>query len=128
MKPEELKKRTKKFALNVITLVESLPRTRSADVIGRQLLYSSTSVGSNYRAACRARSRADFISKIGIVEEEIDESAYWLELLLETGISKTKNVEDLLIEANELTAIFSASGKTAKFKHNPQFAIRNQQF
>ena len=79
MQAEELKKRTKDFALRIIKLVEYLPRTKTADVIGRQLLRSATSVGANYRAACRARSRADFVSKICVVEEEADESAYWLE-------------------------------------------------
>ncbi len=81
-KPEELKQRTKAFSLQVVHLVEALPNTKTAEVMGRQLLRSATSVGANYRAACRARSQADFVSKIGVVEEEADESAYWLELLL----------------------------------------------
>ena len=83
MNSDELKARTKQFALRVIRLVESLPRGRTADVIGKQLLRSGTSVGANYRAACRAKSTADFISKMGTVEEEADESLYWMELLIE---------------------------------------------
>ena len=82
MNREEMKRRTKQFALRVIRLVESLPRGRTADVIGKQLLRSGTSVGANYRSACRAKSPADFISKMGIVEEEADESLYWMELLI----------------------------------------------
>ena len=81
MNQEEVKRRTKQFALRVIRLVESLPRGRTADVIGNQLLHSGTSVGANYREACRAKSNADFISKMGTVEEETDESLYWMELL-----------------------------------------------
>lgn len=114
MEADELKRRTKDFALQVIRLVESLPRTRSADVIGQQILRSATSIGANYRAACKARSRADFISKITVVEEEADESQYWLELLADSGILKREQLGSLMKEAKELTAIFTASGKTAK--------------
>jgi len=114
MTTEELKARTKKFALRVIKLYQSLPKSKDADVLGYQLLRSGTSVRANYRAACRARSQADFISKITVVEEEADESAYWIELLIESGIIKRESVQDLLKEANELTAIFTASGKTAR--------------
>jgi len=114
MQAEELKKRTKDFALRIIKLVEYLPRTKTADVIGRQLLRSATSVGANYRAACRARSRADFVSKICVVEEEADESAYWLEILIEAKITDDHDITSLLGEANELTAIFTASGRTVK--------------
>ncbi len=85
MLADEMKKRTKAFALRVVRLVEVLPATRTADVIGKQLLRCGTSVGANYRAACRARSQADFISKMGIVEEEADETIYWIELLVESG-------------------------------------------
>ncbi len=127
MNPEELKKRTKQFALRAIKLFNSLPKKKDAEVLGIQLLLASTSVGANYRAACRARSQADFISKITIVEEESDESAYWIELLGESGIVKKKLLENLLIEANELTAIFTSSGRTAKSKINSQFKIRNTQ-
>ena len=129
MDAEELKRRTKAFALRIIRLVESLPNASSARVVGNQLLRSGTSVGANYRAACRARSQADFISKIGVVEEEADESAYWLELLVEAGIFPNDRIKDLLNEANELTAIFTSSGRTAKqsaaHKPNPQSAIQN---
>lgn len=114
MQAQELKKRTKDFGLRIIKLVEHLPRTKAADVIGRQLLRSATSVGANYRAACRARSRADFVSKICVVEEEADESTYWLELLTEAKIADDHDVASLLEEANELTAIFTASGRTVK--------------
>ena len=114
MNTDELKIRTKKFALRIIKLVESLPKSRTADVIGKQLLRSGTSVGANYRAACRARSQADFISKITIVEEESDESCYWLELIEESNLMKKELLKDIMKEASELTAIFTASGKTAK--------------
>jgi four helix bundle protein len=98
----------------VIRLTESLPKGRMGDIIGRQLLRSATSVGANYRAACRARTQVEFASKIGIVEEEADESAYWLELIVESGLLPAARVEDLLAEANELVAIFVASARTAK--------------
>jgi four helix bundle protein len=118
MNSDELKKRTKAFALSVIRLVESLPRGRTADVIGRQLLRSGTSVGANYRSACRAKSTADFISKMGTVEEETDESLYWMELLIETEIVEFVELESLMNEANELLAITVSSIKTAKKKRN----------
>ena len=126
MHPEELKKRTKQFALRIIKLFRNLPKGKDSEVIGMQLLRAGTSVGANYRAACKARSSADFISKITIVEEEADESAYWIELLIESGIIKKELLKDILKEANELTAIFTASGHTAKFnKNNSQSKIRN---
>ncbi len=113
--PADLKKRTKAFALRVIRVVGSLPRgPQAADVIGKQLLRSATSVGANYRAACRARSSAEFCSKMGIVEEEADESVYWLELLIESGLVREELLTDLLAEANELVAIVVASIKTAR--------------
>jgi four helix bundle protein len=111
---DELKHRTKVFVLRVIRLVEALPRTRTADVIGRQLLRCATSVGANYRAACRARSQAEFAAKIGVVEEEADEVAYWLELIVESELLPSARVQDLLAEADELVAIFVASARTAK--------------
>lgn len=114
MNADEMKKRTKTFALQVIRLVESLPKSKTADVIGRQLLRCGTSVGANYRAACRARSQADFIAKMGIVEEEADESLYWMELLIEAGIVESKKLESLMKEADELLAITVASIKTAR--------------
>ena len=114
MNSDELKKRTKAFALSVIRLVESLPRGQTADVIGRQILRAGTSVGANYRAACRAKSNADFISKMGTVEEEADESLYWMELLIEAEIVKLVQLEPLMKEADELLAITVASINTAK--------------
>jgi four helix bundle protein len=113
---EELKGRTRQFALRVIRLVEALPRTRTAQVVGNQLLRSATSVAANYRAVCRARSQADFVHKMGIVEEEADESLLWLELVVEANLMPAARVEDLIREADELTAIFVASRKTAKGK------------
>lgn len=120
MNNTELKLRTKTFALRVIKLIESLPNTKTADVIGRQLLRSATSVGANYRAACRARSNADFISKMGIVEEETDESLFWMELLIGCGLVTEKKLSDLMKEADELLAITVASIKTARARgrHN----------
>ena len=114
MDKEELKGRTKQFALRVIRLVEALPRGKTADVLGRQLLRSGTSVGANYRAACRAKSTADFIAKMGIVEEETDESVYWMELLVEAGITKAELLEALMNEGNEILAISVASIITAR--------------
>ncbi len=111
---EDLKRRTKQFSLRVIRLVESLPKNRTAEVIGRQLLRSGTSVGANTRAACRAKSQADFISKMGTVEEETDESLYWMELLIEAGIVKQELLEPLMQETDELLAITVASINTAR--------------
>jgi four helix bundle protein len=112
--PEELRQRTKVFALRVIKLFRALPNKEDARVLGKQVLRSGTAVAANYRSACRARSRADFISKIGITVEEADESAFWLELLIDAGIVKRARLEDLLVEANELVRIFQASRTTAK--------------
>ena len=114
MTPEVFKQRTKQFALRAIRLVDSLPRRRSADVIGNQLLRSATSVGSNYRAACRGRSRQEFCAKLGVVEEEADESVYWLELLADGALVRKELVADLMREANEILAMVVASIKTAK--------------
>jgi four helix bundle protein len=114
MTKEELKKRTKKFALMIIRLVDLLPNTKAGNTISNQLIRAGTSVAANYRASCRARSPAEFISKITIVEEECDESSFWLELILESGLLPIESLMDILNEANELTAIFTASGKTAK--------------
>jgi len=118
MNQEEMKQRTKLFALGIIQLVESLPKERTTEVLGRQLLRSGTSVGSNYRSACRAKSIADFISKMGIVEEETDESLYWMELLIEAGIEVSMKMEALMKEAGELLAITVASIKTARKSKN----------
>ena len=111
---EELKKRTLKFGLEAISLIESLPSKATADVIGRQLLRSATSVGANYRAACRAKSTADFISKMGTVEEEADESMYWLEVLAEKKMGDQSTILTLTKEADELLRIVVSSIKTAR--------------
>lgn len=114
MTPEQLKTRTKRFALQVIALTEQLPTySKAADVIGKQLIRSATSVGANYRACCRAKSQADFASKAATTEEEADESAYWLELLEEACLLPVEPVTPLLNEANELTKIMRASRETA---------------
>jgi len=110
----DLSARTKQFGLRVIRLVSALPKGMAAAVIGRQLLRSATSVGANYRAACKSRSRAEFIAKIGVVEEETDESAYWLEMLGEANVIKPERLSALHGEARELTAIMAASRKTAR--------------
>lgn len=114
MSNENLKQRTKKFALDVIKLFEALPKNETCRILGRQLLRSGTSVGANYRAACRAKSTADFISKMGTVEEEADESAYWIELLVEDGKVHGIKAAPLLKEANELVAITVSSINTAR--------------
>ena len=114
MSNENLKNRTKLFALNVVKLVETLPAGKTCEVLGRQLLRSGTSVGANYRAAGRAKSPADFIFKMGIVEEEADESSFWLELLVEAGKLDGARAVSLLKECNELVAISVASIRTAK--------------
>ena len=114
MKSAELKDRTKRFALRVVRLARALPKTMEAQVTGRQLLRSATSVGANYRAACRGRTQAEFVSKVGIVIEEADEAAFWLELLGDAGIVKAGSLDELLRESNELVAIFTASRITAQ--------------
>jgi four helix bundle protein len=114
MNADEMKRRTRAFALRIVRLVESLPPSRTADVIGKQLLRCGTSVGANYRASCRAKSPADFIAKMGIVEEEADETIYWIELLVESGVMKESPVADLLDEANQLVAIVVSSIRTAR--------------
>ncbi len=114
MTSDDLKNRTKEFALRIIKLVEALPPERSADVIGKQLIRSGTSVAANYRASCRAKSNADFIAKMGIVEEEADESAFWLEMLVDSGLMKKERIEDLSDEANQIVAITVASINTAR--------------
>lgn len=115
-KSPDLRVRTKEFALRTMRLVDSLPNRRSCEVIGKQLLRSATSVGANYRAACRARSQAEFCAKMGIVEEEADESAYWMELLVEGKLVKRELLVDLLPESNEIVAMAVASIKTARSK------------
>ncbi len=114
MNNNELKQRTKSFALRIMNLVEALPKGRASEVIGRQLLRSGTSVGANYRAACRAKSNADFISRMGTVEEEADECIYWMELLAEAKLVQPEKLQPLMAEANELVAITVSSINTAK--------------
>ena len=114
MKRVRLAACTRAFASAVVGLVEGLPRGRTADVIGTQLLRAGTSVGANYRAACRARSRKEFIAKMGIVEEEADESQFWLELLLERGLVDMQRVSLLRQEAGQIVAMTVASIRTAR--------------
>jgi four helix bundle protein len=111
---EQLRQRTKALAVRIVPLYRSLPESPDAQVIGTQLLRCGTSVGANYRAVCRARSKADFVSKIGIVLEEVDETVFWLELLVETGVVAENKLTELLQEARELTAIFTASQRTSR--------------
>ena len=126
MDERRFKERTKRLALQVIRVVERLPRNRSADVIGKQLLRSATSVGANYRAACRGKSASDVIAKLGIVEEEADESIYWMELLIEGGFLPAETLKDLLAETNEIVAMTVASIKTLRSRtQTPQSKIQN---
>ena len=112
MTEAEMKRRTKAFALRVITVTKSLSEDFVGRRLGDQLLRAGTSVAANYRSACRARSRADFISKLGIAEEEADESMFWMELIIESGLVPKSKLESLLDEANQITAIIVASRKT----------------
>ncbi len=114
MNKTELQQRTKKFAIDIIRLSDVLPNSRAVNVLINQLLRSSSSVGANYRSACKGKSTNDFINKIVITEEEADECIYWLELLDESGLVKNEAIPILRKEATELTAIFTAIGKTAK--------------
>ncbi len=114
MTPAELKKRTQKFALRVFRPVEALPKSYSGKTIAMQLARSGSSIGANYRAACRGRSKAEFRAKLGTVIEEADESAYWLEIIIEGNLMEKSKVEALLNEANELTAIMVASRKSSE--------------
>lgn len=114
MNPKDFKARTRAFALRIIRLAESLPNTPTANVIRNQMLRCGSSVGANYRAACRAKSKRDFAAKMGIVEEEADETVYWIELLIDAGIVKLARVAELLKEADEILSITVSSIKTAK--------------
>ncbi len=126
MNEKELKDRTKQFALRVIRLVAALPKTTEGRAIGSQLIRAGTSVGANYRSACRGRSKAEFVAKLGIVEEEADESAFWMELIIESELLKKELVEPLLKEANELVAIMVSSRKSArKASFNRKSQIKN---
>src|ERR1700744_4237459 len=113
---EAFKKRTKKFVVDNIKLFRTLPKTEEAKIIGRQLLRSSSSVGANYRAACRARSKAEFHSKLSIVVEEADESIFWMEILIEADIVTQQALAYLLKEGNEILKVVSASRKTVSTK------------
>jgi len=123
MTVEELKKRTKQFALRILKLVSALPNNVQGRTVGGQLVRSGTSVGANYRAACRGRSRAEFIAKLGVVEEEADESAFWLELIIESALLREEKVRSLLQEANELTKIMASSRVSAS---SNKIAVHNQ--
>ena len=112
--PTDLKNRTKAFALRIIRLYQALPKSGEAQVIGKQILRSGTSIGAQYREACRAKSPADFINKMEGSLQELDETGYWLELLVESNIMPVEKLADLQKETNELTAIFVASVKTTK--------------
>jgi len=115
MKPADvLRLRTKQFAIRIVRLFQALPATDEARTLGKQLLRSGTSVAANYRAVCRARSKAEFVAKLGIVVEEIDETVFWLELFTETGVLRITRTGNILQEANELLAIFVTSQMTAK--------------
>lgn len=113
-RPEELRERAKKFAIRVVKLYRSLAKTDVGRILGRQLLRSRTSVAANYRAACRARSRAEFIARMGLVVEEADESLFWMELLVETECIPGEAVKPLMTESKELLSVFAASLQTAK--------------
>jgi len=125
MTEQEFKNRTKQIALRVINLVESLPRTRSAEVIGKQLLRSGTSIGANYRAACRAKSTADLLHKLAIVEEEADESLYWMELLIDSSIVSKRKLTSLMLDVDQIVAMTVASIKTTRSRTlaNPKSKI-----
>jgi four helix bundle protein len=114
MNERDFKERTQKLALRVIRLVETLPKTSAAQIIGRQLLRSATSIGANYRAACRGKSKADVIAKLALVEEEADESLYWLDLLAESGIIKQEKLSSLAKETEGILAMTVASIKTLR--------------
>ncbi|MCX6306039.1 MAG: four helix bundle protein [Bacteroidetes bacterium] len=118
MNKEELKDRTKKFALRIIQLAGALPNTKTGNVISHQIIRPGTSVGANYRSACRAKSTKDFINKLNIIEEEADETMYWLEIINEAQLLKPELLTEITLEANQLTAIFTAAGKTSKIKLN----------
>ncbi|HYX70935.1 MAG TPA: four helix bundle protein [Terriglobales bacterium] len=111
---EEFRNRTKRFAFRIIHLFQALPGTTAAQILGKQLLRSGTSVAANYRAVGRARSRAEFIAQLGVVIEEADETAFWLECLIESRILPSERLQSLLKEADELVAIFAAAERTAR--------------
>jgi four helix bundle protein len=112
--PEQLRDRTKRFAVRIVKLFRSLPYHADAQVLGKQLLRCGTAVAANYRAACRARSKTEWIAKIGIVVEEADEAVFWLEMLADCEIVPGSRLQELMAEAHELSALFTASQRTAK--------------
>ncbi|TMQ00962.1 MAG: four helix bundle protein [Verrucomicrobia bacterium] len=114
MTREEMKARTKAYAVRIVKLVQSLPRNRECDVLGSQLLRAGTSVGANYRAVCRAKSTADFINKLRIVEEECDESLFWMEIFTDAGLVKAARLRNLMAEGDEILRIVVSSAKTAR--------------
>jgi four helix bundle protein len=114
MNEADFKERTRKFGLRVIRVVEALPKGMTSDVVGRQLLRSATSVGANYRAACRARSKAEMAARLAVVEEEADESKYWMEMLVDAGLIEAKLLRDLLKESDEIVALTVASIRTLR--------------
>ena len=114
MTPDEMKKRTRAFALRCIKLASRLPKSPVGDVVRRQLIRSGTSVAANYHSACAARSHPDFLNKLGIVEEEVDETLFWIDFAPDAGLTKRALVDDLISEAGEILAILIASQKTAK--------------
>src|SRR5438046_263711 len=124
MNEAEFKRRTKAVGLRVILLCEALPKSRTADVLGRQLIRSGPSIGANYRAACRGLSRRDVIAKLGDVEEEADETLYWMEMLIEAGIVSPRKLQPLMKELDEILRMTVASIRTLK-KSNPKSAIQN---
>lgn len=126
MDKQDLKKRTKEFAIRVMSLVDALPRSVKGRAVGNQLIRSGTAVGANYQACCRSRSRAEFIAKLGVVEEEADESAFWLELIIEGGLLPAEKIQALLREANELVAIMAASRKSTALAINRKSTIGNR--
>ncbi len=119
MTREEMKARTKAYANRIVKLCAALPHNRAARTLGMQLLRSGTSVGANYRAVCRAKSTADFLNKLRIVEEECDESLFWMELLVENGFVKARLLNSLMQESNEILAIVVASAKTTRSSAKP---------
>ncbi len=128
MNAEDLKKRTKQFALRILKLAAALPNTIEGKVVRGQLVRAGTSVGANYRAACRSRSTAEFVAKIGVVQEESDESAFWLELIIEAALLRASQVRPLLEEANELTKIMAKSriSASARARANRKSEIGNR--
>src|SRR2546428_1015034 len=120
MNEHEMKQRTKKFALRILDLADALPHARSGNLIAGQIARSGTSVAANYRALCRAKSRADFINKTCIVEEEADESCFWLELLIDRDLLGARRGQPVLKETNELTAVFVANRKTTGSRPPPR--------